>query len=61
MARAAERAGAEREEWARTGFAPGYDSRRHFLEKHKKTGNLQLKREHLLNQNTARIVNVDLG
>jgi hypothetical protein len=42
-------------------FTPGYNSRRHFLEKHKKTGNLQLKREHLLNRNTARIVNVDLG
>ena len=42
-------------------FAPGYNSRRHFREKHKKTGNFQLKREHLLNQNTAHIVNVDLG
>ena len=42
-------------------FAPGYNSRRHFLEKHKKTGNLQLKGKHLLSNNTASVVSVDLG
>ena len=45
-------------------FTPGYNTRRHFIEKHKRSNKLQLKTKHLVTQlvaSTADVVAVDLG